>query len=134
MLTEHDIYPYPIDEQYHPRAWMLFNAPDMPRFDVKTAASVMKHLEDTLQVDLTPGALGPPKGKYDALGSDGAPHDNGRWIGADEDRAPVVATAADKNVTDMSAAERAELRAALDAADTAHRAGSAHHSDDAGEG
>lgn len=63
--------------------------------------------------------------KYDALGGSGAPWEQGMWIPADENRMQVVATAPDKDVTAMSDAERAELRAALDAADDAARSGAA---------
>lgn len=134
-LTEQEIYPYPIDEsdEYHPRAWMLFNAPGTPRPSVEVASNILRHLEDSLAVDLTPGAVGPPKLKYDALGSAGEPWEHGLWIPADEARAPVTATAVDKDVTAMTAEERAELQAALDAAEIAVRA-SAVHNEEAREG
>lgn len=133
MLTEQDIYPYPIDdEEYHPRSWMLFNVSGTPRMSAEVASNIMTHLEENLQVDLSPGALGDPKVKYDALGSSGAPWEHGQWIPSDEDRARVTTTAADKDVTAMSAEERAELQAALQAAEIADRAGSS--SDETREG
>lgn len=133
MAIEYDIYPYEIDDQYHPASYLLFNAPDLPRTSVEVASNTMKWLE-AQGVDLTPGKTHAPKWKYDALGGSGAPWENGIWIAIDEDRAPVVATAADKNITDMTPEERAELRAALEAAETAHRAGAVRHSDDTEEG
>ena len=60
--------------------------------------------------------------KYDALGGSGAPWEPGMWIPVEDDRMQVIATAPDKDITAMSQAERAELRAALDAADDAERA------------
>lgn len=134
-LTEQEIYPYPIDEsdEYHPRAWMLFNAPGTPRPSVEVASNILRHLEDSLGVDLTPGVIHAPELQYDALGSAGAPWEHGIWIPADESRAPVTATAVDKDVTAMTAEERAELQAALDAAEIAVRAG-ALHSDETREG
>ena len=52
-----------------------------------------------------------PQVKYDTLGGDGSPHQDGRWIGALEDREPV--TTAPVDVKSLTPEQRAELRAAL---------------------
>ncbi|MGN0095034.1 MAG: hypothetical protein ACI38U_03120 [Corynebacterium sp.] len=132
-LAEQEIYPYPIDDsEYHPRSWMVFNAPGTPRPSAEVASNIMRHLEK-LGVDLTPGVIHASELQYDALGSAGAPWEHGIWIPADESRAPVTATAVDKEVTAMTPEERAELQAALDAAEIAASAG-ALHNDETREG
>lgn len=121
MDYDQQVYPYERHpEDAHPMAWLFFNVPDTPRFQLEVADKMVRHLE-ALGVDLTVGKTRTPEKKYDAVGSSGGPWESGMWIDWDEDRAPVVATAADKNITSMTEAERAELRAALDAAEDAER-------------
>lgn len=115
------VYPYEtFPEDADPRSWMFFNVPGTPRFALEVADTLVKHL-DALGVDLTVGAVKTPAVKYDAVGSSGGPWETGMWIDWGEDRATVTATAPDKDVTAMSEEERAELRAALDAAEDAER-------------
>lgn len=56
-----------------------------------------------------------PQLKYDSLGGQGSPHQDGRWIGALEDRAPITPQTVD--VKSLSPEQRAALRAALDEED-----------------
>lgn len=112
-----DIYPYPTDPQYHEYAWVLFNAAGTAH-NIDTCSAIATHIFDHLGCG-PPGTTHPPKVKYDALGGSGGPWEPGEWIDVDDDRAVIIATAPDKNITDMTDTERAELRAALDAADTA---------------
>lgn len=56
-----------------------------------------------------------PQVKYDSLGGQGSPHQDGRWIGALEDREPVAVQAVD--VKALTPEQRAALRAALDEED-----------------
>lgn len=56
-----------------------------------------------------------PQVQYDSLGGQGSPHQDGRWIGALEDREPVAVQAVD--VKALTPGQRAALRAALDEED-----------------
>lgn len=56
-----------------------------------------------------------PQVQYDSLGGSGSPHEDGRWIGALEDREPITPQTVD--VKSMTPEQRAELRAALDEED-----------------
>lgn len=112
-----ETWPYPIDVNYHPLAWVFFNAGNIP-FDIIQADALARHVFDNLQCG-APGSAGDPLVKYDALGGTGAPWENGEWIAVDQPRAMVVATAPSVDLGSMDAQSRAELRAALDAADIA---------------
>lgn len=118
---EQQCFPYEVfPDDGNVRSWLFFNVPGTARFGIEMASALADHLE-SLGVDLTPGRVKPPEKKYDAVGSSGGPWETGMWIDWDDERAPVTATAPDKDVTAMDAAERAELRAALDAAEDAER-------------
>lgn len=116
-----DTYPYDIDPEYHHLAWTVFNAAGT-RHDIETCHGIVTHIFDDLGCG-PPGTAHPPRVKYDALGSSGGPWEPGAWIPAEDQRAQVTATAPDKDVTAMTPEERAELKAALEAADAAERAG-----------
>lgn len=111
-------YPYPVEDGNHQYAWMLFNVPDAPRFDLDTANIVCAHLE-RLGVDLTPETTHASEIIYDALGGVGAPWENGVWQPADKPRMEFTTTIPAVDVTAMSEAQRAELKLALDMADIA---------------
>lgn len=120
-MSIEDVYPYHIDPARHRLAWVIFNAAGV-RHDLETCEAIAKHIFDDLKCG-PPGSAGDPTVKYDALGGSGAPWEPGRWIPMSEGRLQVVATAPPKDVTAMSWEERAELRAALEAAEDAERAG-----------
>lgn len=111
-------YPYPVEDGNHKHAWVLFNVPDAPRFDLDTANAVCAHLE-RLGVDLTPETTHDSEIIYDALGGVGAPWENGVWQAADKPRMEFTTTIPAVDVTAMSEAQRAELKLALDMADIA---------------
>lgn len=119
-----DIYPYPVDNQdgVDPMAWLFFNTPGAPKDTLEVANARCAHLR-ALGVNLTPEVTEPSTLKYDALGGTGAPWEHGRWIPVDQPRVEVTVTAPSTDITAMSEAERAELRAALDLADIATQAG-----------
>lgn len=127
-MTTPDPYPYPIDTTggNDPLAWMLFNVPNAPRFDMDTCNAIMAHLE-ALGADLTPGVIHDPKLIYDGLGGTGAPWENGVWIPADQPRMQFTTTAPPVDVTAMDDAERAELRHALELAEIADKSGANPH-------
>ena len=116
-----DIYPYAVDPDYHPLTNAIFKAGGT-QHDIDTCHAIAKHIFDDLGCG-APGTAHEPKVKYDALGSSGAPWEPGVWIPVEEARASVVATAPDKDITAMTPEERAELKAALEAAEAAERAG-----------
>ena len=122
-----EIYPYPKDPHEHPHAYTLYNIPGIGlAFDA--CNTVAKHLFDDLGCG-PPGTTHPPTIHYDALGTSGGPWQPGAWIPIDQPRQPVTLTAPAKNITDMPPEERAELKAALEAAELAERAESIRHSD-----
>lgn len=116
-----DPYPYETDPESHPFAWVFFYIAGIAT-TLDVANAMAKHVFDDLGC-APPGTEHEPNIKYDALGGSGAPWEPGMWIPVEDDRMQVIATAPDKDITAMSQAERAELRAALDAADDADRAG-----------
>lgn len=122
MVDTHSIYPYAVDPDRHPLAWVFFNVAGTAKFDLDTADTLAKHVFGDLACG-GPGTAGEPQIIYDALGSSGGPWELGAWIKADEPRRKVRTTAPDKDVTAMTEEERAELRAALEAAEDAARAG-----------
>ncbi|EEI16247.1 phage gene 29 protein family protein [Corynebacterium lipophiloflavum] len=133
-----DTYPYNTDPDRHRLAWVFFNVPTSPAMDLDAAEALAQHVFDNLGCT-APGTAHDPLVKYDALGGSGAPWEPGRWIKADEDRAPVQATAPVVDVTAMDAAERAaylaEVQAAVSAAEDADLAASRSQPDaKAGEG
>ena len=117
-----NLYPYPHDPNYHPLAWIFFNAGHIP-FSIEQAHALAQHTFDNLGCG-APGTAAGPAIKYDAVGGSGAPWEQGKWIPLDEPRAEVSVTAPSTSLSEMTAQERAELRAALDAADIAEAAGS----------
>lgn len=125
-----DVYPYEKDPDRHPNSYVFFNVPGVARFDLDSAETLAKHCEAL--------GMGPPESAkeseliYDALGSSGAPWEPGRWNKPEDGRMKVTTTAPNKNITAMTPEERAELKAALQAADDADRAGANQH--EAGEG
>lgn len=128
-----DTYPYAIDDDYHPLSWTIFKAGGT-QHDIDTCHNIATHLFDDLGCG-PPGTAHEPRVKYDALGSSGAPWEPGVWIPVEDERAAVVATAPDKDITAMTAEERAELKAALEAAEAAEQAGATkRHSDERKEG
>ncbi|HCD3016523.1 TPA: hypothetical protein NJV68_002435 [Corynebacterium striatum] len=110
-----DIYPYDKDPDRHPLSWVFFNAGFALTLDA--AEKMAKHVFEDLGCG-GPGSAHPPVVKYDAVGSSGAPWEPGVWIPFDEPRMSFVATAPDKDITAMSAEERAELREALAVAES----------------
>lgn len=56
-----------------------------------------------------------PQVKYDAMGGSGSPHEDGRWIGALEERTPIAPSLPD--VSTWTVEQKAALRAALDEED-----------------
>lgn len=121
------IYPYPVDADSHPLAWIFFNVPGAPRFDIDVANTLARHLETGLGIDLTPDVTHPASIKYDALGGTGAPWENGIWIPREESRMTYTTSAAPVDVTAMDSAQRAELRQALELADIADASGANPH-------
>ena len=69
MDYDQQVYPYERHpEDAHEMAWLFFNVPDTPRFQLEVADKMVRHLE-ALGVDLTVGATKAPEKKYDAVGS-----------------------------------------------------------------
>jgi len=116
-VTLATIYPYRREPGHHPLAPLFFNS--VVKADLEVADALAKHIFDRL-------GCSPPRNpsvKYDALGSSGAPWEPGAWIDATAERMAVHVTVSEKPVADMDAAERAQLRRELEAADAAERAG-----------
>lgn len=115
-----DTFPYPVDDkEAHPLAWVFFYAAGLS-MSMDAASDMARHVFDDLGCG-APGTDHEPTIKYDGLGGSGAPWEPGMWIPVDEERMTVTATAPDVEVTAMTDAERAELRAALDAAEDVAR-------------
>lgn len=115
------LYPYDKDPHEHEYAYVLYNAAGLG-LDFEACNVLAKHLFDDLKCG-PPGTLGEALVHYDALGTNGGPWRRGKWRPIDEPRAEVVATAVDKNVSDMTEEELAELKAAIAAVETAKRSG-----------
>ena len=126
------IYPYPKDENEHPYAFVFFHAAGAG-LDFDGCNAMARHVFDDLGC-APPGSAHPPKIHHDALGTDGGPWKEGAWQDVEKPRIVVVATAPKKDVTAMTPEERAERRAALDAAEVAEQALTNRHSDKTGEG
>ena len=113
-----ELFPYPRDPEFHPRAFLFFNMPFL-KVSAETAHAMAAWVFDTLD------CAGPGAGaevKYDALGGSGAPHETGRWIKRDADRVEVEVTTPDVVLTDKSEAELAQIVIDAEAALNAHRA------------
>lgn len=117
-----DIYPYQVADNHHPLSWVFFNAGGLS-LDLETAEALARHVFDALGCG-KPGSAAVPSIKYDALGGSGGPWEPGVWIPVKDARMGVSVTVPHVDVGAMSEAERAELRAVLDAADDAARASS----------
>lgn len=128
-----DVYPYVTSADRHPYSWVFFNAGGIS-VDIETAEALAKHVFDDLGCG-KPGSASDPVVKYDALGGSGGPWEPGAWIPMDEPRMSVSISAPHIDIGRMSEAERANLRAMLDAADAARRAGVlSGHGDEMGGG
>lgn len=113
-----ELFPYPRDSEFHPLAFLFFNAPFL-KVNAETAHALAAWVFDTLDCS------GPGEGtkvKYDALGGSGAPHENGRWIKRDADRVEVEVTTPDVVLTDRSEEELAQILVDANAALVAKRA------------
>lgn len=119
-----DPYPYEKDPTRDPDAWVFFNVPGVARLDLDSAETLIKHCK-ALGMG-APGTVHEPELIYDALGSSGGPWEPGTWTKPEDGRMHVVVTAPDRDVTAMTPEQRAELRAALDAAEDADRSGANH--------
>lgn len=113
-----ELFPYPRDPEFHPLAFLFFNAPFL-KVSAETAHALAAWVFDSLDCS------GPGEGakvKYDALGGSGAPHETGRWIKRDADRVEVEVTTPDVVLTGKSEAELAQIVIDAEAALNAHRA------------
>ena len=119
-----ELYPYPRDGQYHPWSFVFFNMPHLTIRDIDACHRMAVWLFDTLGCG-EPGTSHPPTVKYDALGSSGAPWEEGRWTHTDQERTPVQVTTPDKDLTEMGEDELAEYIVNAQAALVAKRAGTA---------
>lgn len=119
-----ELYPYPRDGQYHPWSFLFFNMPHLTIRDIDTCHRMAVWLFDTLGC-AGPGTSQAPSMKYDALGSSGAPWEEGGWIPVDNERTPVQVTTPEKDLTAMDEVELAEYIANAKAALVAKRAGTA---------
>ena len=120
----HTLYPYPRDGQYHPWSFLFFNMPHLTIRDIDACHRMATWVFDTLGCG-GPGTVADPSVKYDALGSSGAPWEEGRWIPAARERSPVQVTTPDTDLTQMGEEELAEYIANAQAALVAKRAGTA---------
>lgn len=120
-----ELYPYPRETQYHPWSFLFFNMPHLTIRDIDACHHMAVWLFDTLGCT-GPGTAGVPQVKYDALGSSGAPWEEGVWIPTDRERTPVqVTTPVEKDLTEMDEIELAEYITNAQAALIAKRAGTA---------
>lgn len=116
-----EVYPYPKDPHQHEHAYIFFNAAGLGlNFD--DSNTLAGHVFDELGCG-PPGTMHEPKIKYDALGSDGGPWKPGEWIRMEQDRRQVGVTAPAVPIDAMTPEQRAELKAALLAAEVAEAAG-----------
>lgn len=123
-----EIYPYSKDPHEHEHAHLFYNVPGLGLgFDAANIAAT--HIFDHLGCG-APGTTHEPAIKYDALGTGGGPWQPGEWIPIEQPRKQVVATAPDIKVSDMTAEQLAELKAAIAAVETAQAAGTISHSDE----
>lgn len=120
-----ELYPYPRDPQYHPLSFLFFNMPHLTIRDIDACHRMAVWLFGSLGCG-APGTAASPSVKYDALGTAGAPWEEGVWIQADQERTPVqVTTPVEKDLTEMDEAELAEYITNAQAALIAKRAGTA---------
>lgn len=116
-----ELFPYPRDAEFHPLAFLFFNAPFL-KVSAETAHALAAWVFDSLDCS---GPGDGAKVKYDALGGSGAPHENGRWIKRDAARVVVEVTTPDVVLTGKSEAELAQILVDAEAALVAKRAGTA---------
>lgn len=119
-----ELYPYPRDSQYHPWSFLFFNMPHLTIRDIDTCHRMAVWLFDTLGC-AGPGATQAPSVKYDALGTAGAPWEEGGWIPVDSERTAVQVTTPDVVLTGKSEEELAQILVDAEAALVAKRAGTA---------
>lgn len=117
-----ELYPYPVDGEYHPLSFLFFNMPHLVMRDIDTCHAMASWLFGSLGC-AGPGSASAPLVKYDARGTSGAPWEDGVWIAVDKERAVVQVTTPEVDLTDMSEEKLAEVITNAQAALVAKRAG-----------